>query len=270
MRMPMLFSATALVGVTLLVAAYPLVGAHAAPQVLALLATDGPTALKCEDGRCAAEFSAYCLQRERPDPDDGIAYRATDDGMTLIVSAGDGTRREIPAADHVSIVTERSYTAVRVSLPERLLQEWNATQVALEVGPRVTLIPLPIADDPEPQTEADIALAVGPQRSVGERLVDRSSPDSDVVRITNVLINALPERGRVTPDQRGSLWARVIAPRAAALPAASVESAGAVYDRCQRKVSIGRYFSLRRCLEAAHDALMVGLNSKYWNAEPGT
>lgn len=258
-------------GATLLASVIPLAGAQAAPQVLALLATAGATTLKCEDGRCAAEFSAYCLQRERPNPEYGIAYTAAeDDAMTLIVRAADGTTRELPAADHVSIVTERSYTAVRVSLPERLLQAWNATEIALEVGERVTLIPLPTAGDPEPQTEADIALAVGPQRSVGERLVDRSSPGSDVVRITNLLINALPERGRVAPEERGSLWARVIVPRAAALPEASLESAGEVYDRCQRKVSIGRYFSLLRCLQAAHDALMVGLNSKYWSAEPGS
>jgi len=264
MRMPMLL------GATVLAAAVPLAGAHAAPQVLALLATDSPTTLKCEDGRCAAEFSAYCLQRERPIPEPGVAYKATDDGMTLIVRTADGAGREIPAADHVGIVTERSYTAVRVSLPERLLEAWNAADVAIEVGHRVSLVPLPVAGDPEPQTEADIALAVGPQRALGERLVDRSSPDGDVARITNALINALPEHGRAAPEERGGLWATVVGPRAASFPGATIESAGEVYDWCQRKVSIGRYFSLRRCLETAHDALMVGLNARYWSAEPGS
>lgn len=270
MRMPMFFSATTLVSVTLLVAAYPLAGAEAAPQVLALLATDGATTLKCEDGRCAAEFSAYCLQRERPDPDDGIAYQATDDGMTLIVTAADGTRRQIPATDYVSIVTQRSYTAVRVSVPEGLLQEWNATEIALEVGQRVSLIPLPTADDPEPQTEADIALAVGPQRAVGARLVDRSAEASDAVRLTNAMINALPERGRVAPGRRGNLWAEVIEPRAGGHSRESIEYAGRIYDGCQRKVEHGLVFSLRRCLEAGHDALMIGLNVRYWNAGPGS
>ncbi len=264
MRMPMFL------GAALLVAAYPLAGAEAAPQVLALLATDGPTVLKCEGGRCAAEFSAYCLQRERPDPDDGIAYQATDGGMTLIVTAADGTRRQIPAADYVSIVTQRSYTAVRVSLPERLLQEWKATAVALEVGQRVSLIPLPTADDPEPQTEADIALAVGPQRAVGERLVDRSGAASNAVRLTNAMINALPERGRVAPARRGNLWAEVIEPRAGGHSRESIEFAGRIYDGCQRKVERGMVFSLRRCLEAGHDALMIGLNVRYWNAGPGS
>lgn len=271
MRMPVLLSATVLVSATVLAAAVPLAGAEAAPQVLALLATDGATTLKCEDGRCAAEFSAYCLQRERPNPDDGIAYQAADDGaMTLIVTAADGTRRQIPAADYVSIITQRSYTAVRVSVPEGLLQEWNATRVALVVGQRVSLIPLPTAGDPEPQTEADIALAVGPQRAVGARLVDRSSAASDAVRLTNVLINALPERGRVAPGRRGNLWAEVIEPRAGGHSRESIEYAGRIYDGCQRKVEHGLVFSLRRCLEAGHDALMIGLNVRYWNAGPGS
>ena len=40
----------------------------AAPQVLALLETDTPTALNCDAGVCKAEFTTYCLQRERDFP----------------------------------------------------------------------------------------------------------------------------------------------------------------------------------------------------------
>ncbi|MEN8195700.1 MAG: hypothetical protein ABFS30_04185 [Pseudomonadota bacterium] len=71
---------------SLLVAALPLAGAFAAPQILALLETDGPAPLICEDGKCSAEFSGFCLQKERPDPKYGTQYHAEGGDLTLVVT----------------------------------------------------------------------------------------------------------------------------------------------------------------------------------------
>jgi hypothetical protein len=52
-------------------------GALAAPpQILGLVATATPTPLSCENGKCWAEFSAFCLQKHRQAPDEKTAYLA--------------------------------------------------------------------------------------------------------------------------------------------------------------------------------------------------
>ncbi len=58
----------------------PVTGAAAAPQMLGLVATDAPTPLRCLNGACVAELSAFCLQRWRAIPAAGTAYAAVDPG----------------------------------------------------------------------------------------------------------------------------------------------------------------------------------------------
>ncbi len=57
-----------------LIAALASHGALAAPQILAVLGTDGAIPLICADGHCQADISTYCLQRDRLAPDYGTAY----------------------------------------------------------------------------------------------------------------------------------------------------------------------------------------------------
>ena len=45
------------------------------------------------------------------------------------------------------------------------MHEMGAVSVALEIGERVALVPMESIGDENPQTEADIAIALGPQRS---------------------------------------------------------------------------------------------------------
>ena len=135
---------------------------RAAAQILALVETGGPTPLKCEGGQCSGEFSGFCLQKERPDPKPGTRYRAEGGALTLVVTDASGVERRLPAGDYLKIVTKRSYTAVRISLPESVMRDMGAVSVALEIGERVALVPVALAGDPEPQTEADIALALRP------------------------------------------------------------------------------------------------------------
>jgi len=81
------------------------------------------------------------------------------------------------------------------------------------------------------------------------------------------MITALPP-GRNDAATRSSLWDRVVAPSAASFPPGSVARAGSLYGRCLAKVDEGKFYSLRNCLTIGHDALMIDLNIKYWDAGP--
>ncbi len=243
------------------------VPAGAAPQILALLATGGAVPLVCRNGVCTGEFSSFCLQRKRHDPAPGTQYRAAGGAVTLVVTDADGNVRRMQAGDHLSIETRRSYTAVRIGVAEALLNEWNAVSLALDIGERVTLVPAPEAIDPEPQTEADIALALGPQRALGDRILESSPVETGAVTLTSRMIGGLPP-GRTDARTRETLWSRVVEPSAASFPPESVLRASSVYRRCLAKVERGSFYSLRHCLEIGHDALMIELNVKYWQAGP--
>lgn len=262
--MPAFRPAVLIAGITLLLAAPH---ADAAPQILALLKTDGPVPLDCYDGTCSGEFSGFCLQRERPDPNPGAQYSAEGGDLTLIVTDASGAVRRVPSGDWLSIETRRSYTAVRIGVPQSLLEEWNAVSIAVEVGERVALVPRRDTADPDPQTEADIALALGPQRALGDRILESSPTETGAVRLTSRMIGALP-RGRTDGPTRNGLWDRVVAPAAASYPPEAVSRASAVYRRCLAKVEKGSFYSLRHCLEVGHDSLMIDLNIKYWEAGP--
>jgi hypothetical protein len=243
------------------------VPAGAAPQILALLATDGAVPLDCRDGACTAEFSGFCLQRQRPDPARGTQYRAAGGEVTLVATDAEGNVRRMPAGEHLSIQTRRSYTAVRIAVDQILLDEWNAVSLAVEIGARVALVPVPEATDPDPQTEADIALALGPQSALGDRILENSPVETGAVTLTSRMIGGLPP-GRTDAQTREALWGRVVAPSASSFPPESVLRVSSVYRRCLAKVERGAYYSLRHCLEIGHDALMIDLNVKYWEAGP--
>lgn len=251
----------------LLAVAAPWAGAGAAPQILALLETGGPAPLICDDAECSAEFSGFCLQKERPDPKFGTKYRAEGGELTLVVTDASGAIRRMPAGDYLDIATQRSYTAVRISLPAGVTRELGAVSVALEIGERVALVPVESIGDENPQTEADIAMALGPQRALGQKVIRESAAESGAVALTNRLLNALPH-GRTDDETRTGLWGRAAAPFSASYPADSVSRASGIYRRCLAKVEEGSFYTLRDCLEIGHDALMIDLNVKYWEAGP--
>jgi hypothetical protein len=263
--MPTRFSA--LVLACLLAITFQPAELQAAPQIMALLETGSPTPLVCENGQCSGEFSGFCLQKERPDPKPGTQYRAEGGELTLVVTDASGVKRRLPADDYLEIVTKRSYTAVRIGLPESVMRDLGAVSVALEIGERVALVPVAQPGDKDPQTEADIALALGPQRSLGERVLQQSPAESGAVALTNRMLNALP-KGRTSDDIRNGLWNRAVAPYGGAYPLDSVARAQGFYRRCMAKVENGDFYTLRDCLEIGHDALMLDINRKYWEAGP--
>lgn len=246
----------------------PLSVAHAAPQALGLMATNAAVPLPCLAGECAAEFSAFCLQQTRGVPDPGARYRVLGEDFTLLAIAADGKTRRLSGADHLTIVSARSFSAVRISLSKQMLAALGAVRAAVEVGPRVSLVPVAVAGDPDPQSDEEVATASGPLRKLGEAIVDNAGAEADAARLTNALINDLPEAGRVGVARAERLWRERLAQSTAG--AEAVTQATGIYETCRARVAAGHYFSLRRCLEVKHDERMLNLNRRYWQAIVGS
>jgi hypothetical protein len=261
---------TVLVGGMALVAALPAAPAKAASQVLGIVAGAGPVPLLCDDFDCRTELSAFCLQQARPMPWRGTAYRpAGGDDVTLLVTTAEGEVRRLAGSDYLAFVSSRGFTSVRVSLPRATLEQLGATAVAIEVGPDASLLPVAEADDANPQTAQEIALASGPMRATADRFFAAGGTEVDAARFTNLLVNALPERGRSGADHGADLWNATVREPTGANPA-GLALAHRRYQDCRQDVADGFHFSMRRCLEAAHDRLMLGVNVRFWEAVGGS
>ena len=247
-------------------AALPTGGAYAAPQILGMVATAEPMPLVCAGGTCSAEFSTFCLQDKRVPPRSGTAYTvARGEGLTLVVTASDGSERRLPAAGLVRVTSARAYMAVTVSVAEPDLKALGATRASITVGRRVSLVPVPVPGDPWPLTGHDVASATGPLRAAAVRLFDRGGEIPVTARITNRLINAARSDGPLAPHRLDGLWRRVIgADPAAAAADPGTRSAARIFTLCRGMAAEGAYSTVRRCLEKQHDALMVENNGRYW------
>ncbi len=241
--------------------------AAAAPQALALLASNGAMPLTCAGGTCQAELSAYCLQQERAVPLPGTKYRVVDPRrLTLVIASADGSVRRLPASDHAEIASARMYTAVAISISEQRLASLGAVFAAVEVGDGATLVPVPLAGDPFPHTASDIETASGPIRAAGTRIVDRGGEAADAARVIGRLINALPPPERTTATQGDARWRDAVEPNTRGIGDAGVARAENMYRACRGPAEHGSAVSLRGCLETRHDALMQELNADFWTA----
>ncbi len=236
--------------------------AGATPQILAVIANAEPVALKCERGECGSEFTVYCIEQRRASPEPGTAYYIHDPStLTLDGVRPDGTTVGLAGAELLTIATERGHTAVRMSLPESVLERFDLASVRVSVGDRASLIPEPIPNDSRPHTEIDIVLATGPLRSAAAAVVDNGAERVDAARLTARMINALPRRGRADQDQRKQLWLRFAPPAGA--PGRALAQEG--FKHCSA-ATLGGMMSLRQCLGSQHDSFIGKLNTKYWRA----
>lgn len=239
--------------------------ATAATQILGLAATGGPVPLVCEDGHCTAELSSFCLQRERKIPGFEAPYRVGDGQDLTLVVVDKGAERRLPAADLVTIRTARGYTAVTVSIAERDLAALGATEAAIAVGQRISLLPLPTAEDPLPPTAEEAAFAIGQARAVAADFFDGGDGKAGAARLLGRLINAAPAHRRLSPDRRRDLWHRVIGAAPEHATGSAVRQAAALFGACQRDLAERRMFGLRNCLQGRHDELLIDLNLGFWN-----
>ena len=242
-------------------------GAQAAPQILALVASAEPVPMVCRNGECAAEFSAFCLQEDRASPIEGSRYSLYGgEGVRIVARTSDGQPAELPADTELTITTSRSHTMVRIAIDVSTVYKRGYKQVAVLVGENISLLPVPYANDPKPQTEADIALATGPLRSLGTKVVDRAGVRVTAAALTNRMRGALPPRGRAGAAERDRLWQQTFGTGADDLR--STEAGSMVrksYDECLPMTDAGMT-SLRDCLGAAHDKFIGRLNTDYWDA----
>lgn len=247
-------------------------GAAAAPQLLGLVASNGAsTALDCAGEECSGYFGSFCLQPERHGPSRGTPYAVVAGEITLRFTLADGTERRLPAAPYAAIRAHNNYSAVRIVLPAEGVRAMAAIAVAVEVGPNVTIQPVPQVGDLEPQTPEEIALAVGPVREIGALAFDRPGRVPDATRIVSRFINALPKTGDETADLRETLWERqATAPEIAMATPEGRTLARDVYDRCQTDVAADRVPTLRACLSLRHGELMRAANQDLWDLIGGS
>jgi hypothetical protein len=234
-------------------------------QALALVESAAPVPLSCDARACTARLTSFCLEPERNSPQAGERYRLAAGEITLIVHGPNSTER-IEAAALTTFIVERSHRAVRLSVPVDPAIRGTAKESFIEVGSRVTLLPL-VEGPGTARDAAELALLTGPLRALGAAHVDRAGPEIDAARVLNRAIDKLPDTGRGGFGTSETLWARSLA------GSASTEGrrlAGQAYGTCQRKAAAGLYYSLRNCLIQHHDDLTQGLNENYWQSRAGS
>ena len=184
--------------------AFIALGAFAAPngqaasQILGLVASNGlPTPLQCQDGSCSGHFSSFCLQEARPAPSADSEYALAPGGsLTLIATMADGSQARLPGNGLLSLRTMIGFTSIRISLPEAKLKALGAVSVAVEVAPMTSAMPVPVANDVNPQTREEIAFATGAMRHLAQAAFEDRNGTADAARLSSLVINALPPMSR--------------------------------------------------------------------------
>lgn len=238
--------------------------ASAAPQILAVAASNQPIPFTCTDGVCEVEVSAMCLQKERRFPDSQTVYRPHDDqSFALVARDAEGNERRIVAADVLTIRSKRSFTAVRISVAEQTLKNLGIETAALEIAGGASLIPEDVAGDWFPQTADDIARATGPLRQLAAGWLDAGDDRAEASRLVSTVLNGLPDGYKVAQSTYEQAWLSAEAARRDDMSAEAFDQARAIYERCLGGSPYGNY---RQCLEKNHDAVLFRMNTEYWDA----
>ena len=247
---------------------WPLSDALAAPQLLGVVATAEPISMTCAEGDCTVELSAFCLERDRAMPQDGMPYQLLDPSkITLVITNEDGETHRVAAAPYVRIASERNFYAVKLSLAESSARELGAAHLAVAVAPQLILVPQAAANDPQPITEEEVAKVRDLRRGIAASFFDQDSRDMAEVRIMNRLINALPIEDRVDLATSGTIWRKVVG-EAYQLDQQDpvIAEVASFYSSCRLGTNNPWPPTLRRCLQMSHDAIMGGINAQYWRA----
>ncbi len=242
--------------------------ATAAPQLLALIATDRPAALQCDASACRVELPTLCLQPERRAPEAGRSYRVAD-GQSVVLSGrtSDGEKVSVALSREIRFQARRTHVTVEATIAREVLNRHGLVEAGIGVGEAVTVVPLAASGDERPQTAGEIARAIGDRRAIATALVDRDAERMPAVHLTNRLINLLPAKGRADPRMRRLLWSRALDDvRRRGTPAAALERARFNVEHCTAAADNGRARSLRHCLQGFNDDTMEYLNVDLENA----
>jgi len=243
--------------------------ASAAPQILAALPMGEPYQLACHDGKCAAEFSAICLQPQRSAPASYTPYhvRAEDMGhLKLTGLTANGTVVSLPAAI-LKIESLRSQTSIRFFLNEEVLEQRHLKSISVGLYRMIALLPAEEEGDTAPQTKGDITSASSGIDRFGKAWAEINVDNMTIARIAARIGNELPKAGNVAKEQSDKLMELAVE-HEPKLTTGSLGSARQLVTNCQLR---SRFMPMRRCLEEYHDQIMLGLNGKYWSAlKPGS
>ena len=261
-----------LVSAAVLAVAVPLPAA-ASPQVLGLVSMNEPLTMICDENGCRAELSAFCLQQVRDNPDPEAQYTpAAGADLALIGTRADGSTIRLDAADYASFESARGFTSVDASIDAATMQSLGLVSMSIEVGKTVSLLPTEAIDDPDPQMPEDVALATGAYRSKAEEFFDASGEQADAIRLTNTMINDLPEHGRGTTDSDGSVLAAALDNgMAEAVDPGAVQRASDMFAVCREKVDVTHHIdNMRECLAGSHDRMIINSNIQFWESLGGS
>ena len=257
--------------------------ASAAPQVLMVVTPTDTLPMNCEGDLCSTEVAAICLQPDRANPVRGKNYSvfadtaqikgakssSVKDTMSLIGVAPDGRRISLPTWRHLRIRAERDHFAVTLSADEALLRQYGLASLAVRVTGNALLFPDAVDQDPNPQTDADVAIARSTLRRVAERILGQRADTLGGAKVVRTAINALPRNRPTTEGERQA--ARKIAQITRATPKAR-SLAGEAFLACRNVSDLAvntRYdsrYSYRNCLGIMHDDLIDGVNKQYLDA----
>ena len=135
--------------------------AAAAPQALGIVASLEPTKMTCDAAGCRAEFTAFCLQQARKNPQPNITYHPLDGAeLTLVGRNAAGETVRVPAGAYLQFHSIRGFTAIEATIAPEAVAELGLTDIGVEVGKQVSLLPETKAADADPQTPEEIALAI--------------------------------------------------------------------------------------------------------------
>ncbi len=242
--------------------------AQAAPQALALVATQGKVGLVCQGGDCSAEFTTFCLQSDRFAPAPGTSYRLAESGAVQVLgTTRDGRKITLDPKAHLRFESMRGHVAMRISMPRETMLNLDLAAVELAVGENVSLLPVPEPDDADPITESDVAVLTGSLRPLGTRMVDANEARMQAARITSRMVNLLPPRGESSEATGTALLRQAIdGIGESRLSSGAKDMARSAYSFCKFAADRGAVTSLRRCLQTEHDSFIRYLNSEYWDA----
>lgn len=248
------------------------------PQVLGLIAAAEPIPLTCEDGRCTALVSSFCLQEDRPPPSAGQRYDTAGAGdVTLVVHRADGTSTEVSAAGLLSYVSDGDFTRTRIVMDSKRLASLGAQSVGVRIAPLVALMPRTDTAPAVAVAARDTEAAEGAPRLAAEAFFAPGTPRADAAVTLARLINLLPADGPIRSESAAHVsatakaaWQKVQG--SGALTGASptgIERAKGELDRCAAYADMGFKITLRGCLSKSHDRTMREVNEELWKSQPG-
>lgn len=241
----------------------------AEPQILGLVASNGSMPMTCNERDCIVDLSAFCMQERAPVPPPRTPYEIADaqfDTITIVARSTGGQTVRLPAGRIADFHSARGNRAVRMSVPRQAMASLGLQDIAVEVAPMASLVPRSLAGSDDPTVQSEIALVTGSLRLVADRLVDNGGPGTVAARITNRLINAIPEADGGDVDDRESLWSKIV-DRSGLVweDGEGLNMAKDAYRRCSGLPG-GGFISFRQCLAARHDIFLSPQNRAYWDA----